>query len=135
LFHRKTKSIVPYSNSLPNTNNDNKIKPSNSLPSKISESTTGKLLTTDILESMRNTQMITNAEFMTLALLKKILLILNQIEINTAQTAVNTPSSAISSEFVGRLVSNKFKLSNFLASLFYVISRLRISDLVGEPLW
>jgi hypothetical protein len=135
LFHRKTKSIVPYSNSLPNTNNDNKIKPSNSLPSKISESTTGKLLTTDILESMRNTQMITNAEFMTLALLKKILLKLNQIEINTAQTAVNTPSSAISSEFVGRLVSNKFKLSNFLASLFYVISRLRISDLVGEPLW
>jgi hypothetical protein len=84
---------------------------------------------------MRNTQMITNAEFMTLALLKKILLKLNQIEINTAQTAVNTPSSAISSEFVGRLVSNKFKLSNFLASLFYVISRLRISDLVGEPLW
>jgi hypothetical protein len=135
LFHRKTKSIVPYSNSLPNTNNDNKIKPSNSLPSKISESTTGKLLTTDILESMRNTQMITNAEFMTLALLKKILLKLNQIEINTAQTAVNTPSSAISSEFVGRFVSNKFKLSNFLASLFYVISRLRISDLVGEPLW
>ena len=135
MFHRKTKSIVPYSNSLPNTNNDNKIKPSNSLPSKISESTTGKLLTTDILESMRNTQMITNAEFMTLALLKKILLKLNQIEINTAQTAVNTPSSAISSEFVGRLVSNKFKLSNFLASLFYVISRLRISDLVGEPLW
>ena len=135
MFHRKTKSIVPYSNSLPNTNNDNKIKPSNSLPSKISESTTGKLLTTDILESMRNTQMITNAEFMTLALLKKILLKLNQIEINTAQTAVNTPSSAISSEFVGRLVSNKFKLSNFLASLFYVISRLRIFDLVGEPLW
>ena len=39
---------------------------------------------------------------MSLALLKEILLKLNRIEVNTAQTAVST-------EFLGRYVTNKFK--------------------------
>ena len=97
MFNRK-KSIVPYPNSLPNTTNNNKIKPSNTL----SDSTTGKLLTKDILEQMRSNQMISNYEFMHLSMLKEILLTLNKIEVNTAQTAVST-------EFTGRYIQNKFK--------------------------
>ena len=92
MFNRK-KAIVPYPNSLPNTNN-NKIKGGNiaTLPDK----------TTDILEQMRDNQVVSNYEYMSLALLKEILAKLTSIEVSCTQTAVST-------EFTGRYVQNKFK--------------------------
>ena len=99
MFNRNKKpkdAIVPYPN-------NNKIKPSNGVIS--TNSTTlppVKDTNTDILNQMRSTQQITNSEYMVLGMLKEMLLTLNKIE-------VNTRSSAVSNEFVGRFVSNKFK--------------------------
>lgn len=93
MFHRKSKAIVPYPNSpIKNISND---RESSSTAASISTNT-------DILDQMRNTQQITNEAYITIALLKEILLKLNQVEYNTR-------SSAVSSEFLGKYVLNKFK--------------------------
>lgn len=90
MFHRK-KSIVPYTSSSPIKNISNKIT---------SDPDTN--LSIDILDQMRNTQQITNEAYITIAILKEMLLKLNQIEYNTRSTAA-------SSEFLGKYVLNKFK--------------------------
>jgi len=90
MFHRKPKdAIMPYSPPMKNTSN--KIKP---------DLDTG--LSIDILNEMRNTQVISNYEYMSLALLQEILAKLTSIEVSCTQTAVST-------EFTGRYVQNKFK--------------------------
>ena len=87
MFNRNRKpkgngAIIPYSS---------KIKPNLDTDSSI-----------EILNQMRNTQQITNYEYMSLALLKEILAKLTSIEVSCIQTAVST-------EFTGRYVQNKFK--------------------------
>lgn len=98
MFNRKSKAIVPYSS------DNNTIKPSISAIKNLSNKITSdpdSNLSIDILNEMRNTQVISNYEFMELSSLKEILLKLNKIEVNTAQTAVST-------EFTGRYIVNKF---------------------------
>ena len=80
-------AIVPYS-SASNTNSKTKIID------------TG--LSMEILNQMRDTQTVSNYEYMMLALQKEILLKLNQIEYNTRSTAV-------SSEFLGQHILTRFK--------------------------
>ena len=95
MFNRK-KAIVSYSN-------NNKIKPSNpSTSSTPPPPVKGPITDTNLLELMRENQTISNYEYMSLALLRDILLKLNQIEVNTRSTAA-------SNEFLGKYVLNKFK--------------------------
>ena len=95
MFGRKSKdAIIPYSN------NNNKIKPSSTITNGTPPSVEG--LSIDILNQMLNSQVISNYEYMTLALLKEILAKLTSIEVSCTQTAVST-------EFTGRYVQNKFK--------------------------
>ena len=85
MFNRNSKAIVPYSS------DNNTIKPSISAIKNLSNKITSdpdSNLSIDILYEMRNTQVISNYEFMELSSLKEILLKLNKIEVNTAQTAV-----------------------------------------------
>lgn len=93
MFGRKPKAIVPY--------DDNKIKPSSN-PAPVKGLNNNTNTNTDILDKMRDNQTIDNYQFMQLSLLKDILLQLNKIEYNTRSTAV-------SNEFLGKYVLNKFK--------------------------
>ena len=92
MFHRKKDSIEL-------ANNNNKIKPSNTTNTTPPP---GKAPSTDILLNALNSQQITNAEYMTLNLQLEILKTLNEIN-------VSCKSIAVSNEFLGRYVSNKFK--------------------------
>ena len=99
MFNRKPrKEIVPY----PNDNDNNKIKPSSTAATNGGSTPPANGLSTDILNQMLNLQQISNYEYMELALLKQILAKLTSIEVSCTQTAVST-------EFTGRYVQNKFK--------------------------
>lgn len=56
----------------------------------------------ELLEKMRNTQQISNYEFMMLAMQLKIIEKLTSMDINLARISINT-------EFTGKFIANKFK--------------------------
>jgi hypothetical protein len=85
LFNRKPrKEIVPY----PNNKNKNTAAPPTA--------------STDTLNKMRDTQVISNYEYMQLSLQLEMLNKLNSID-------VSCKSIAVSNEFLGKYVLNKFK--------------------------
>ena len=75
MFHRKTKAIVPFPNALPNTN---KIKPSNT-PVALKGPNTITNTNTDVLNQIRNTQVLSNAEYLTIALLKDVSKVIKKV--------------------------------------------------------